>query len=257
MYYLICMAGESARFRQQGFTLPKYMLPVGRRSMFARALGSLPITPADTLLFLVNEEQAKTYAVESFISQEIHALGLSAPRQVIGVPKTRGQLETACLAQGWVDPREQLAIYNIDTAFVSATLGARFAGALPRLDGVLGAFPPDGQLNWSFASTQPRDGELLVTRTVEKSPLPGFALTGLYHFSTAASFFSAAREALEAPAGQTGEYYIAPLYNRLIAQGLEFVLDVVDSITNMGTPEHLKLATIEYGDPEYGEPHAA
>lgn len=215
--------------------------------MFSRALTSLPIQPEDTILFLINEQQTKTFDVESFVSRETQELGFKAQLGMITIPKTRGQLETAFLARDWTDKNEQLAIYNIDTAFVSSTLRARFTGSLPGLDGVLGGFPPDGQMNWSFASTQWQDGELVVTRTIEKSPLPGFALTGLYHFSKADSFFSAAFEELNEPVGETGEYYIAPIYNRLIAKGMEFVVDVVDSITQMGTPEHLKFANLAYG----------
>ncbi|MBN2469574.1 MAG: hypothetical protein JXN59_02525 [Anaerolineae bacterium] len=248
MYYVICMAGEGARFRQQGFLLPKYMLNVGNRSMFARALGSLPIAAEDRLLFLVNAQQAQAHDVAGFVSREVDGLGCQAQVEMIAIPKTRGQLETAFLARDWVAEEDQLAIYNIDTAFVSATLGARFSGALPRLDGVLGGFPPDGQVNWSFAATRWQNGEQVVTRTAEKSPLPGFALTGLYHFSRAGSFFSAAAEELSGPVGGVGEYYVAPIYNRLIARGMEFVVDVVTAITNMGTPDQLKLVRMEYGD---------
>jgi hypothetical protein len=100
---------------------------------------------------------------------------------------------------------------------------------------------------WSFAETRWKDGERVVVRTAEKSPLPGFALTGLYHFSRAETFFTAASAELREPPGPGREYYVAPLYNRLIAQGLEFVVDVVDSITPMGTPEQMRGAIIQYG----------
>ena len=246
------MSGEGARFRQQDFLLPKYMLDAGGRSMFARALGSLPFQPGDVLLLLVNAEQAKTYDVTGFLNKELSNLGVKAQHEIILSPKTRGQLETAMLAQDYTDPHDPLAIYNIDTAFVSSTLGARFTGCLPRLDGVLGGFLPDGGHNWSFAATMEKDGEQVVTQTAEKSPLPGYALTGLYHFSRADSFFYATSEELSYPVGKTGEYYVAPLYNRLIAQGMEFVVDVVQSITPMGTPEQLKLAIMKYRD-EYGK----
>jgi dTDP-glucose pyrophosphorylase len=247
MYYVICMAGESTRFKQQGILQPKYTLNVGNRSMFSRALGSLPILPEDTLLFMVHPGHFKTFGVEEFIHHEIQGLGVQVRLKTIPVPRTQGQLETALYAQNSVDNEGQLAIYNIDTAFVSSTLRARFRGSLPRLDGVLGGFPADGQMIWSFAMTQLKDGEQVVLRTSEKSPLPGYALTGLYHFSKAESFFSAASEELQEPLQEKGEYYIAPIYNRLIAKGMEFVVDVVNSITDMGTPEHLKQANVFYG----------
>jgi hypothetical protein len=224
------------------------MLDAGQQSMFAKAVGSLPLESADTLLCLMNAQQSQSYDVKGFVNHEVQELGCEAHVELIVVPKTRGQLETAFFARDWIGSNEQLAIFNIDTAFVSSTLGARFAGRLLKLDGVLGGFPPDGLVNWSFASIKWKEGERVVTRTAEKSFLPGFALTGLYHFSRSDTFFSAALEELNEPVGATGEYYIAPIYNRLIASGLEFVIDVVDSITHMGTPEHLKLARMEYID---------
>ena len=65
------------------------------------------------------------------------------------------------------------------------------------------------------------------------------ALTGLYHFTDARDFFSAAAEALAKGGTEAGEFYVAPLYNKLIAAGRKFVLDEARLLVPLGTPEDL------------------
>ena len=40
MYIIIPMAGESSRFFNAGYTVPKYMLPLGSETVFDKAIKS-------------------------------------------------------------------------------------------------------------------------------------------------------------------------------------------------------------------------
>ena len=77
-----------------------------------------------------------------------------------------------------------------------------------------------------------------VSEVAEKVQISENALTGLYHFTDAADFFSIAAEAVAG--GQPGELYVAPMYNKLIAAGRRFVLDEARCITPLGTPEDVE-----------------
>ena len=148
---------------------------------------------------------------------------------------TRGQSETACLAKHIVDPTLPLLIFNIDTQFSSNTLQEKLKQR--NIDGVLGAFHSE-ENRFSFAAIN-EDG--FVTRTAEKEVISANALTGLYHFTNPTEFFEAAQAAFEKNETTKGEFYIAPLYNHLIAKGRKLIVDVADEINILGTPEELQL----------------
>ena len=104
-----------------------------------------------------------------------------------------------------------------------------------RRDGVIGAFKLKGSdPKWSFARL---DGNGAVAETAEKTQLSDNALTGFYHFSRAADFFETAELAMRGGETTRGEFYVAPLYNRLIAAGRSFVLDTAEKLIPLGTPE--------------------
>jgi len=243
LVYAVAMAGLGTRFARAGYALPKYMLPVEGATLFEYSLGSLPLEPARKIIFIALKEHQERYGLEAFISSALDRLcGGAAFRPdfelVLLAAPTRGQAETVMKAKDAVPPGCELAIYNIDTRFASATLLEKLAGP-GKKDGVLGSFKLKvADPKWSFAKLGP-DG--LVSAVAEKIQISDNALTGLYHFTDAGDFFSAAAAALAAPL--PGEHYVAPLYNTLIAAGRQFVLDEVGSLTPLGTPEDVERLT--------------
>ncbi|HVN52330.1 MAG TPA: hypothetical protein VMT43_12910, partial [Acidimicrobiales bacterium] len=105
------------------------------------------------------------------------------------------------------------------------------------IDGSLGVFHTDSGDHWSFAET---DDDGRVVRTAEKQRISSWASTGLYHFGRIATFLDAADAAVAAAETSRGEYYVAPLYNRLIAAGARIVLDVAREVWPLGTPAELE-----------------
>ena len=78
-----------------------------------------------------------------------------------------------------------------------------------------------------------------MARTAEKERISSDALTGFYHFTRAADFFGAARAQIAAGASVRGEFYVAPVYNQLIAAGGKFVLEPALKLVPLGTPADL------------------
>jgi NDP-sugar pyrophosphorylase family protein len=229
------MAGRGRRFSDAGFRLPKYMLEAGGRTLFEHSVLSLPLDIADKMVFIALREHEEEFGLRGFIGRSLGA----APRvpwelALLDSP-TGGQAETVLKIRGLVGESAGLAIYNIDTCFRSTTLGARLADPAARRDGVMGSFKlPGNDAKWSFARTAP-DGT--VAETAEKKRISDNALTGFYHFSRAEDFFGAAAAAVSSGKTEKGEFYVAPLYNRLIASGKKFVLDQVSELVPLGTPE--------------------
>lgn len=235
--FAVAMAGRGLRFAQAGFAGPKYMLEAGGRTLFEHSVLSLPLALAKKTWFIALREHEEQFKLSGFIGSKLGPGLKGAWELVLLDAPTRGQAETVLKIRDLVPPDNGLGIYNIDTCFRSAGLAGRLAAPAARLDGVIGAFKLHAaDPKWSFARTGPGG---LVEETAEKVQISDNALTGFYHFSRAGDFFESAAEAVAAGDTARGEFYVAPLYNRLIAAGRRFVLDQVDGLTPLGTPEEV------------------
>lgn len=235
LIYAIAMAGRARRFAEAGFSAPKYMAEAGGRTLFEHSVFSLPLGIAEKVIFIALKEHEEAFGLKRFIEEKLGSAGRGSWELALLDAPTRGQAETVLKIRDLVPQAAGLAIYNIDTCFRSATLAARLADPAARRDGVIGSFRlKKADPKWSFARTAP-DGT--VAMTAEKVQISDNALTGLYHFSRAGDFFSAAAAAVAGGRTERGEFYVAPLYNGLIAAGGKFVLDEVSELFPLGTPE--------------------
>ncbi|MEO5340523.1 MAG: glycosyltransferase family 2 protein [Magnetococcus sp. MYC-9] len=233
MRFVIPMAGLGQRFTEAGYPSPKYLLEAHGRTLLEWAVGSLPLELADLILFVGLASHAAHAPLEGVLERVSAG---RAHRWIVLDAPTGGQAETVLAAAEWIDNEADLLIFNIDTAFRSETLSARLRDPSAKRDGILGSFAGQGD-HWSFARL---DAAGIVTETAEKVRISEHALTGLYHFSRGADFVRVARRALAQGERSGGEYYIAPLYNHLIQEGRRFMLDPVQQLIPMGTPQELE-----------------
>ena len=237
IYYAIPMAGRGARFLDAGFSLPKYMISAAGRTLFEHSVFSLPLELSAKIFFIALKEHDQAFNLSGFIEQKLSSVlpGARSWELILLDTPTRGQAETVLAIKDVVPAGGALAIYNIDTCFFSPTLAAKLSAPTARRDGVIGAFKLKGRdPKWSFARL---DAAGAVAETAEKDQISDNALTGFYHFSRAGDFFETAGAAVRDGETNRGEFYVAPLYNKLIAAGRKFVLDEAFSILPLGTPE--------------------
>jgi dTDP-glucose pyrophosphorylase len=227
MNFVIPMAGLGSRFVEAGYQIPKPLLPAHGKTLLEWSVDSLPLELATRLVFVGLKEHRDKFDLETVIcslykkyNPQFHWLDQS----------TRGQAETVCLAAPLLDHNVGLLIFNIDTAFRSAKLAELLKNV--NYDGVLGAFDSD-EPRFSFASVN-EIGRVIEVR--EKIAISSNALTGLYHFSSTAAFLEIAQRAIEADEREKGEFYVAPLYNKLIDRGAHFVLAPSEEHWILGTP---------------------
>jgi len=231
MNIVIPMAGNGRRFVQAGWQQPKWAIPAHGKTLLQWSVDSLPLELATRLVFVALREHATQHGLEPWL-QRLYGQRVDVRLHLLDAV-TRGQAETVLLAQDQVDQRQPLAIFNIDTAFHSPTLAAALSDTAS--DGVLGAFRST-EPRFSFARLQ--DGR--VAETAEKTAISDCALTGLYHFRVADDFFRTAERRIKARQLDGGEFYIAPMYNDLIAEGRHFTVDHAASHHILGTPEELQ-----------------
>jgi hypothetical protein len=233
MLIVIPMAGQSSRFLHEGFTLPKYMLYAGNRSLFNLSVSSFSnYFKSCSFLFIARN----SYNTDLFIQEEVKLLGIEKYQTVILDKPTRGQAETVLigLEKAIINSEEPITIFNIDTF----RFGFQFPSKIYEWDGFLEVFYGHG-LNWSYAKTE-NDISTKVIETTEKIPISNFCSTGLYYFRTAKIFKESCLFNNSTNSNETKpELYIAPLYNYLIQKGLNIHIHLIDRelVQFCGIPE--------------------
>ena len=238
------MAGLSSRFTKAGYDKPKYMLEAGGRSLFRHAVegfeeyfGNLPF------LFIYRDIDG----TDMFLRAEVARIGIKEPIFVQLDRPTRGQAETVAigLQRANVGHATPVTIFNIDTI----RSGFRFPNdpAINNSSGWLEVFQGSGD-NWSFVGAE-EQGSNKVARVTEKDPISDLCCTGLYHFSCASDFLDAFNAELANGPSQAAEFYVAPLFNRLITAGADIRYDLISAnkVVFSGIPAEYEALVSDYG----------
>jgi dTDP-glucose pyrophosphorylase len=232
MNIVMPMAGRGSRFAQIGIATPKPLIDVFGRPMYAWAMDSLPLELARRVIFICLEEHLREPALKQDIRDRYGALD---PEIVRLDEVTEGQACTVLKARRWIDNDEPLLIYNADT-YCRTSLVKRLPELPPQVDGLLGVFHAPGD-KWSFARA---DSDGRVLETAEKSRISDWASTGMYYFRRGRDFVAHAEAMIGAGERVNGEYYVAPVYNRMIAAGARIYIDAAEQVWVLGTPEDLR-----------------
>ena len=238
MNIVMPMAGRGSRFVEVGITTPKPLIPVRGKPMYAWATEGLPLDMAQRLIFVCLAEHVASGDLEADIRRRYADYD---PLVISLDHVTEGQACTVLEARGAIDNDDPLLIFNADT-YCPTTIGAAVASFAAGADGVLDVFRADGD-RWSFARLDEQDR---VLETAEKRRISDWASTGLYYFLRGADFVRHTDAMVAANQRSGGEFYVAPLYNRMIAEGADVRANRVDQVWVLGTPEDLAHFQREY-----------
>jgi hypothetical protein len=233
MTIVIPMAGLSNRFILDGFTLPKYMLYVGNKSLFSLSVSSfLPYFKTCKFLLIARN----IFDSFRFIKEECQRLGIRNFEIIILDEPTSGQADTVFigLKRSSISFSERITIFNIDTF----CHGFKFPEEMGNWDGYLDVFIGQGE-NWSYAKTESKTSTKVV-ETAEKIQISNYCSTGLYNFKSVELFMDAFEEhKTKMNDGGINELYIAPLYNYLIQKNCNVHINIIDKVTVQfcGTPQ--------------------
>lgn len=225
---VIPMIGRSRRFFDAGYSLPKFQLPLRGETVFSQVLRSFEAQfKSIPFLFLVRDD----YNSATFVENEVFNLGIQDYRIVEFKNDTRGQAESVMIGIRDYDGRLPMVVFNIDTIRHNFIWPSRSEFG----DGFLEVFHADGD-GWSFV--EPLD-EKRVLRTAEKIRISNLCSNGMYGFSKIDSFRAAFTSYESNNIKSDGEFYIAPLYNLMIKEGLDIRYKTLPSsvIEHCGVPE--------------------
>lgn len=225
---LITMAGLSSRFAKSGYLLPKYALDLQGITMFEWAILSFKsYFDCEHFVFVVRPDKFAQY----FVEKTVKKLGIRSYDIFCLEKDTRGQAETAYLALKPHGDDFSVTVFNIDTI--------RYEYQKPEFlsecDGYLEVFRGAGE-HWSFVEP---GVSASVVRTTEKERISDLCSDGLYYFKSQLQFCRIFEQVMTANEQVKGEFYIAPLYNRLIKEGGIVKYDVIrpEQIDFCGTPD--------------------
>ncbi|ASJ71650.1 capsular biosynthesis protein [Granulosicoccus antarcticus] len=230
---VIPMAGLSSRFKNEGFETQKYMLEARGQTLFDHSLMSFErYFGSERFLFITLEEHKS----ESFIRTRCHEMGITCYDVVQLTEQTLGQAHTVYLGIKAVSVcvDEPILVFNIDTFRPNFKMPKKFD--VSAVDGYLETFIGSGK-NWS--NVLPRSTiDMTVKRTAEKQEISEYCCTGIYYFRSA-ELFTSSFERSATLDNNDCELYIAPLYNRLIEDGMDIRYTVIlrEEVIFCGVPE--------------------
>jgi NDP-sugar pyrophosphorylase family protein len=225
------MAGLGSRFRDVGYDIPKPLIPVIGKPMYTWATDSLPLEHCARLIFILLESQPEFEELKADILKRY----ASHNPLILGVTEvTRGQSETVLAAKHLINSNTPLLIHNADTGY---EIDSEWIDSLEsqKPDGALLVFESEED-RWSF-SREDDTGRVIEVR--EKEPISCWASTGTYYFARGKDFVRFAEERINEHQLESGEFYIAPIYNDLIAQGATIRNYRINKLLSFGTPEDL------------------
>jgi dTDP-glucose pyrophosphorylase len=224
---VMTMAGRGTRMADVS-ARPKPLIDVRGRPMYHWALQTLDKIPFAQLYLVVSEDYRADFGAEA-------QLFTGLPVEfVYQSTEPCGQLCSALEARQYFAPERPVLILGADT-LVETKLAA-VAKAKPQLDGIISvADVPPGDDRWSFAEV---DVNGLVRHVREKERISDLGCTGAYYFRSAELFVRVADKAIADGASVNGEFYVCPLYQRLIDGGRAVGISR-DQMYDMGTPDAL------------------
>ncbi len=226
MLLIIPMAGRGSRYANVGYTTPKPLIEINGKPMLYHAFQSVKNVPYEKVIFIALKEHEQTYGVSKLIKEQI----VTDFELILLDDVTEGQLCTVLTASHFFQPNQSILIAASDS-YIESNIAEEVKRSTT--DGIISVINLPGE-HWSFAKTDETDR---VIEVAEKMRISDHASTGIYYFKDAKRFEKQAQQLIQQKETTKGEYYIMPLYNKLIAEGAQIELSHAKAMWDMGTPE--------------------
>lgn len=241
---LIPMAGKGKRFTEAGYTELKPFIRLNGLPMIDWVLHNI-LQGVDQWDYKV-----RVIVVIEPDLEDLYAKDLASLRDKYNKfdltfvstngEKQQGQAWSCLIAKHLIDTEDDLLIANCDQIIHdnnSQWLHEWLHGNLARsqfLDGSLALFW-NNHPKWSYAKI----ANGLVVETAEKQVISEHATVGLYYFRHGHDFVSYAQQMIVDGETINGEYYVAPVYNRMIQDGAIIRPHWFNKVFGIGTPVDL------------------
>ena len=225
MNLILTMAGKYARFVYEGYKLPKYLLPWGRKSILATIISELNKEQIFENVYLIASKRDEIYAAH--IRDTIDSLGIPIENLFL-IANTNSQTQTAYIGICEIEKRfgkddKPVVFHNIDTILYNRNLSS-LKNNLQKYDGFIDIFKSNNH-SYSYVLL---DGKF-VTHIEEKIVISELATSGFYGFSSGETFKKFFK----------GQDYISKLYCDMIDSDRKIIVgnlhEEKDTVV-LGTP---------------------
>ena len=225
---LIPMAGKGSRFADKGYVFPKPLVEIDKKPMIQVVVENLNIECE--YIFLVQKEHIENYNIDKM-------LNLIEPNSKIveldGI--TEGAACTTLLAKDLINDDRPLIIANSDQYIKWNPNEIMYSFINKEVDGGILTFNSTHP-KWSYAKTNESG---FVTEVAEKNPISNFATVGIYYWKKGSDYVKYAEEMIEKDIRVNNEFYVCPVYNQAIEDNKKIIIEEVESMWGIGTPEDL------------------
>ncbi len=223
------MAGRGSRLSALG--LPKPLVEIAGKPLLAWSTRWLKTLPGAKVTVVALAEHDRNFDLASIVERFI-----PGARCILIPEVTDGQLCTVLCAAPQLVPEVPLLIAPCDTMIEGPLpIPDSLSGPDLGVRGIISVASMPGE-RWSFAAC---DADWNVSRVAEKVRISPWASTGLYYFADTAGFLDDARLMVSGGERVKGEFYVMPLYGRMIQRGDRIRAVPVQAMHDLGTPEAL------------------
>jgi RpiB/LacA/LacB family sugar-phosphate isomerase len=224
---LVPIAGKGQRFVDDGFHMPKPLIMVDDKHIIDWSFLSINKDEYD-IVFVVRKEHIYNFGMDTILRNKF-----GEDIKIVETDKiTSGTVASCLLAKDLINNKQQLVIYTLDVHFQNKF---SIEDVDTDSDGFILTFKANNPA-YSYAEL---DSSGLVIRTAEKEVISENAATGIYYFKEGSVFVKYAEEMIDKNLRTNNEFYVCPLYNLMIKDGLKVRTKQVEKMYLMGTPTEL------------------
>ncbi len=233
---IIPMAGAGSRFAKAGYADPKPLIPVNGTPMIKVVIDNLTPQCEHRFIFICQASHVASYGLREKLSAWAPGCEIV---ELNGL--TEGAACTVYTAKDLIDNDHPVMIANSDQ-YVDMDINAYLQAMVEAgADGLIMTMEADDP-KWSFVGFN-EDG--LINQVVEKEVISNEATVGIYNFRTGKQLIESIDAMIAKDLRVNGEFYVAPAYNEIIAQGAKVIHFNVGSEANgmygLGIPADLDL----------------
>lgn len=229
MNILIPMAGAGKRFADAGYMFPKPIIEIKNKPMIQWVIDSLKINA--NYIFIIQKEHQEKFNIKSVLKI------LKPNCKIIELDKvTEGAACTTLLAKKYINSDKPLMIANSDQFIRWNSSRSLYNFYSKKYDGAILTFEAIHP-KWSYAKC---DENNIVTEVAEKNVISKNATVGVYYWKQGSDYVKFAEQMIKKEIRVNNEFYVCPVYNEAIKAGRKIVIDKVDEMHGLGTPDDLK-----------------
>lgn len=238
MNVVITLAGHSRRFKERGYSVPKFLIEISGKTMIERVVEMFD--DKDNFHFVLNEDQLKEFPqIENLLKSLAKRVSITV------IPShEKGPVFSALQIDSIKEGEEVIVTYCdflVDWNYKNFLKEVRgYDGAVPSFKG----FHPASFGHTYYAYMRINDvNEMLELReknsfTKERHLEP--ASSGIYYFKEWSLFKKYANRVMQDGFENLKEGYVSLLFNPMAKDGLKILVNYVNKFICLGTPEDLE-----------------